>query len=150
MEKASAAARATASASVVWFAGGLAVAAGLAALLAVRTVRDILRPIRAVTESALAIGAGDLHQVVPVAAADELGQLAEGFNLMARQLRDYRQSQQARILRLQQTSQATVNAFPHPVLVVDGQGRVVIANPAASLLLGVPAGAFGEAAGGSP
>jgi PAS domain S-box-containing protein len=139
MEHASQAARATASSSVVWFAGGLGVAALLAAVLAVRTVRDILRPIRAVTESALAIGAGNLHQVVPVVARDELGQLADAFNVMARQLRDYRQSQQARILRLQQTSQATVNAFPHPVLVVDSQGRVALANPAARLLLGMAA-----------
>jgi signal transduction histidine kinase len=140
MEHASREARATATASVVWFAAGLAVAAGLAGLLAVRTVRDILRPIRAVTESALAIGGGNLHQVVPVVAGDELGQLATAFNLMARQLRNYRHSQQARLLRLQQTSQATVNAFPHPVLVVDSQGCVVLANPAACLLLGVPAG----------
>src|SRR5205823_8430247 len=67
---------------------------------------------------------------------------AESFNRMARQLRDYRRSDQARLLRLQQTNQATIDAFPHPVLVVDGQGRVEMANPAARRLLGV--GAEGE------
>jgi signal transduction histidine kinase len=139
MEHASREARATAHASLLWFGGGLVVAAALAALLAVRTVRDILRPIRALTDSALAIGGGNLNQVVPPPSNDELGQLAGAFNTMARQLRDYRQSQQARMLRLQQTSQASVDAFPHPVLVVDSLGRVEMANPAARRLLGLPA-----------
>jgi signal transduction histidine kinase len=139
MEEASREAKRTAAASLVWFGGGLAVAAALAGLLAVRTVRDLLRPLRAVTESALAIGAGNLHQVVPVVSHDELGQLAGAFNTMARQLRDYRRSHQARMLRLQQTNQATIDAFPHPVLVVDDRGRVEMANPAARRLLGVAA-----------
>jgi NtrC-family two-component system sensor histidine kinase KinB len=142
MEQASADARATAESSLLWFGGGLAVAAALAGLLAVRTVRDILRPLRAMTESALAIGGGNLDQVVPVVSADELGQLGGAFNTMARQLRDYRRSHHARMLRLQQTNQATIDAFPHPVLVVDGQNRVEMANPAARRLLGV--GAEGE------
>jgi two-component system, NtrC family, sensor histidine kinase KinB len=136
METASHEARATAASSLLWFGGGLVVAAALAAFIALRTVRAILRPIRAVTESALAIGAGNLDQVVPVVSADELGQLAGAFNTMARQLRGYRESQQARMLRLQQTNQAAIDAFPHPVLVVDRQGQVEMANPAARRLLG--------------
>ena len=141
MEQASREAKQTATASLIWFGAGLAVAAALAVVLARNTVGAILRPLRAVTESARAIGAGNLDQVVPVVTADELGQLAEGFNVMARQLRDYRRSHQARMLRLQQTNQATIDAFPHPVLVVDGAGRVGMANPAARRLLGVAADA---------
>jgi signal transduction histidine kinase len=137
MQQASRDARETAASSLVWFGLGLAVAAVLAVYLALHTGRTLLQPIQAVTESALAIGAGNLDQVVPVLSNDELGQLAGAFNTMARQLRDYRQSQQARMLRLQQTSQATINAFPHPVLVVDNQGRVEMANPAARRILGV-------------
>ena len=68
---------------------------------------------------------------------DELGQLAEAFNTMARQLRHYRQTDYARLLRAQRTSQATIDSFPDPVLVVDSEGQVEMANPAAQRLLGV-------------
>ncbi len=94
-------------------------------------------PIRAVTESAAAIGAGNLDQLVPIISGDELGQLASSFNNMARQLRDLRQSHHAQLIRAQQTSQATIDSFPDPVLVVDPRQRVEMANPAARRLLGV-------------
>jgi PAS domain S-box-containing protein len=56
---------------------------------------------------------------------------------MARQLRHYRQTDYSRLLRAQRTSQATIDSFPDPVLVVDGEGLVEMANPAAQRLLGV-------------
>jgi two-component system, NtrC family, sensor histidine kinase KinB len=141
MEKANLRLRETFTFSLFWFGIGLVAATMVAGVVAVRTVRALLKPIRAVTESSQAIGAGNLDQVVPVVSDDELGQLAGAFNAMARQLREYRQSQKSHLLRMQLTSQATVNAFPHPVLVVDQQGQVAIANPAACSVLGVvPAG----------
>src|SRR5215831_14468079 len=60
MKEASEKSKALAADSVLWFGAGLAVAGVLAALLALRTIRSLLRPVRAVTESALAIGAGNL------------------------------------------------------------------------------------------
>jgi len=137
MEQASHDARATAQRSLLGLWIGLAVVAVIGFWVARRTVQAILRPIYAVTESVQAIGAGNLDQVVPVVSDDELGQLASAFNAMARQMRDYRRSQKSHMLRIQHTSQATVNAFPHPVLVVDQEGQVAIANPAACKVLGV-------------
>jgi len=146
MEQASADARATAEASLTWFALGLAVAVPLAGLLAWHTSRTILRPIQAVTESALAISGGNLDQVVPVLSRDELGQLAESFNVMTRHLRDFRQSQSARLLRAQRTSQATIDSFPDAVIVIDAEGCVEMANPSARGLLGVAPRQAGETA----
>jgi NtrC-family two-component system sensor histidine kinase KinB len=123
--------------SLLGFGIGLAVAAFVAGWLAWRTSRAILRPLQSVTQSALAIGRGNLDQVIPVVTRDELGDLAEAFNLMARQLRYYRQSDYARLLRAQRTSQATVDSFPDPVLVLNGAGQVEMANPAAQRILGV-------------
>jgi two-component system, NtrC family, sensor histidine kinase KinB len=138
MEDASRKARRTAREAEGWFIAGLAAAAGLAVLLGWWATRAILRPIQDVTGSAKAIGLGDLDHVVPVASRDELGELAEAFNRMARQLRDYRRTALARLLRAQRTSQATIDSFPDPVLVIDPGGRVEMANPAASRLLGLP------------
>jgi signal transduction histidine kinase/HAMP domain-containing protein len=139
MEEASAQAQRMARNSTIGLAIGLAAVCVLGLGLAWYTVRAILRPIRAMTESALAIGAGNLDQVVPVPSRDELGRLAEAFNVMARQLRHYRRTDYARLFRAQQTSQATIDSFPDPVLVVDPDGRVEMANPAAQRLFGITA-----------
>jgi two-component system, NtrC family, sensor histidine kinase KinB len=137
MEEASHESKQLARRSLFWFVLGLGGAALLALLLAFNTIRAILQPIQAITHSALAIGAGDLDQIVPVSSQDELGQLAQAFNTMGRQLRHYRTTDYARLLRAQRTSQATIDSFPDPVLVIDTEGMVEMANPAARGLLGV-------------
>jgi NtrC-family two-component system sensor histidine kinase KinB len=137
MEQASRDAIAAGQESLIGFVIGLALVALLGVFLAWRTIAAILQPIRAVIQSAKGIRAGNLDQVVPVLSSDELGQLANEFNAMARQLRQYRQTDYARLLRAQRTSQATIDSFPDPVLVVDPDGLVEMANPAAQRLLGV-------------
>ena len=137
MEEVNRESRRTAHSSLLWYVGGLSGGIALALFLVASTIHTVLYPIRAVTESATAIGAGDLDQLVPVASEDELGQLASAFNSMARQLRDYRRSQKAQLTRAQKTSQATINSFPDPVLVVDTQQHVELANPMARRIFGV-------------
>jgi signal transduction histidine kinase len=137
MEQTSREAQATAAQSQGYFGLGLVVAVLLALLLAWQTTRAILQPLRAMMHSAQGISEGNLDQVIPVTSQDELGQLAQTFNLMARHLRDYRQSQSAQLLRAQHTSQATIDAFPDPLLVIDLEGQVEMANPTARKLLGV-------------
>jgi signal transduction histidine kinase len=137
MNQANKNAQAAAGDSLVGYLIGLGLVFFLGGLLAWRTAESILRPIRAVTQSAKGIRAGNLDQVVPVLSSDELGELADEFNAMARQLRRYRQTDYARLLRAQRTSQATIDSFPDPVLVVDPDGLVEMANPAAQHLFGV-------------
>jgi signal transduction histidine kinase len=146
MVDASRQAKATATAAVTWLAAGLAGATLLAALFAWGTLSSTLGPIRDVTRSAVAIGAGNLNQLVPTAGPEELAALALAFNKMSAQLRDYRQSASARLLRAQRTSQATIDAFPDPVVVLEPGGRVEMANPAARQVLGVAPPAEGETA----
>jgi NtrC-family two-component system sensor histidine kinase KinB len=146
MQEASERAKRTATISQLWLSIGLAVTTLLAITLIGSTIRALLRPIEAITRSVVAIGAGDLNHVLPVVSHDEMGQLAEAFNRMTRQLRDYRQSHSARLLRAQRTSQATINSFPDPVFVVDPAGRVEMANPASRHLLGITPPPPGETA----
>ncbi len=63
-------------------------ALGLAALLGLWTSRWIARPIRQLNSASRALAGGDLQQRVAVEGADELGELAHSFNLMAEQLED--------------------------------------------------------------
>ncbi|MFO0964891.1 MAG: ATP-binding protein [Gemmataceae bacterium] len=137
MEEAAAEARATALHSVLWFGLSVTLAIVLALVAALQTVRSILRPITAITQAAQGISAGNLDQVIGYGAGDELGHLAEAFNTMARRLRDFRDSHSAQLLRAQQTSQAAIDSFPDPLMVINAEGQVEMANPAARRLLGV-------------
>ncbi|MBX7105283.1 MAG: cell wall metabolism sensor histidine kinase WalK [Gemmataceae bacterium] len=111
----------------------------LAALAIWWLQRSILVPIRTVTHAAQAIGSGDWQQVVPVVSHDEIGKLADSFNAMATRLRAYRQSGSDQLSRARLAAQATVDAFPDPVIVLDPTGRVELANPAATRLFGIRA-----------
>ena len=119
---------------------GLLVALAATGFLAWRTGRTILRPVEDLTRSAQAVGDGRFDQTVTANTGDEIGALVAAFNRMTAQLRDLRQSHAARLLRAQQASQAAIDAFPDPVLVVDRAGRVEMANPAARRVLGVVPG----------
>ncbi|MCE9532717.1 MAG: cell wall metabolism sensor histidine kinase WalK [Planctomycetes bacterium] len=137
MELARDEARASARKTFIGFAAGLGVLCLLIGLLAYQLLLSILTPIREVTAAAQEIGAGRLDHTVPVFRTDELGQLAAAFNTMTQQLRQFRQSNTARLLRAQQTAQASIDSFSDPVLVVDPEGRVELANPAARVVFGV-------------
>lgn len=55
--------------------------------------RRLLRPVFAVERAAIAIGQGDFDQSVPVETTDELGALAQAFNVMTRQVRQFIEQQ---------------------------------------------------------
>ena len=84
--------------------------------------------------AARAVARGDLDQVVPAQTRDELGELGQAFNVMARTIREFREAGSAKLLRAQRTAQATIDSFPDPVVVVDPQGGVERTNPAAAAL----------------
>ena len=56
-------------------------------LLAWLTIRQAMRPIGTLTETATAIAGGDLDRVAPIESEDEIGTLARAFNSMTGQLR---------------------------------------------------------------
>ncbi len=105
----------------------------------------LLRPIRALTASATALGDGDLDRHVPELSRDELGQLARAFNTMAAKLRAYREATREKVLRTQRTMEATLTSTPDPLFVVAHDGAHDVRNPAAAALAHLP-----EFAGGFP
>ncbi len=97
MRDADSQARHLAHLSLWWYGGGLLIGLVLVALLLRSTVRTIVYPIHALTESAINIGRGNFDQLVSVSSDDEIGQLATAFNTMARQLRGAVQSQRGQL-----------------------------------------------------
>lgn len=74
--------------SSVRHALGLAslIAAGAALVLGGLFLRGVLAPVRHLQEAAQCVAQGDFRHRVPVTTRDELGQLAESFNMMAERL----------------------------------------------------------------
>lgn len=116
---------------------------GLSLLVAWRLAASLLRPIKALTATAVAVGEGDLSRAVPAFSRDELGQLAHAFNQMAAKLRAYRDATMARVLRTQRTMEATLTSTPDPVFVVSRDGTLEVRNPAADQLAALPEFASG-------
>lgn len=103
--------------------------------VAVWLASSILGPVRELTDTVEAIRQGDFDRRVGHASADELGQLAGGFNRMAEALSEYRRSSLGEVLAAKSTLEATLNALPDAVIVFGPNGDIVAKNPPAIALL---------------
>jgi PAS domain S-box-containing protein len=102
--------------------------------------RWILYPISRLIESADEIKKGNLDLCVRVGARDEIGRLSEAFNDMARSLREFRRSDQAKLVRMQRSAQQTFSSLPEAVVVVDMDGTIEVATDAARSVFGLSPG----------
>ena len=120
--------------TVRFLLSAMAAAVVLSLFLSYRLSRSLLRPIKVLTASAVALGDGTLDRDVPVLSQDELGELARAFNAMAGKLRAFREATTAKVLRAQRTMEATLTSTPDPVFVVSKGGEIELKNPAAEIL----------------
>lgn len=109
---------------------GLVLSVGVAYLVA----RGISRPVRELTRTVQAIAQGDLSQRVRRYPAHELGELARAFDRMA----DSLQSQIAAVTQARDRLAAVLRGMAEGVLVLDHQGRVLLANRALRRMLALP------------
>jgi two-component system, NtrC family, sensor histidine kinase KinB len=140
-----------------------ALAFGISAFVAHRLARHVLIPLRELADAAAAIRDGQFETRVRVGPSDEIGKVAEVFNEMTHKLGEFHRSNLGEILRAKRALEATMQALPDAVLLLDDQGRVAARNPRADQLfdelkvatpdtveqlgkaLGLHATAFGEA-----
>ena len=115
----------------------LAGGALLAIAWSVWASRWIVRPLRVLTESVREVGNRNLDLVVAVGSRDEVGELAQAFNAMASRLREYRDSDRQRLLRVHRTTQMAVDSLPDAVVVATPGGSIELANGAARHLFGL-------------
>ena len=94
--------------------------------------RSLTRPLEKLRFMTSRVASGDFSFRTSVHRSDELGELADSLNSMAGQL-------EARAQELTEETQRTsgvLTAMTEGVLLVDGSGRLVRANPAAGRILG--------------
>jgi PAS domain S-box-containing protein len=101
------------------------------------TGRWILRPINRLIQSADEIKRGNLDLVVERESRDEVGHLSEAFNAMAASLREFRRSDQAKLVRIQRATQQAFDGLPDAVAVIDLEGKVEVATEMARDIFGL-------------
>jgi len=101
------------------------------------TGKWILRPITRLTDSAKEIRKGNLDLAVPGGSGDEIGQLTEAFNEMTASLREFRRNGQARLLRIQRSTQQAFDSLPEAIAVLNPEGEVEVATAAAGDAFGL-------------
>ncbi|HEY3821192.1 MAG TPA: ATP-binding protein [Polyangiaceae bacterium] len=111
------------------FAIGIAIAAALA--LGWLASRLAARPLRAMTESATRIAQGD-YAIVPSTSPDDFGILSRTLASLGAQL----EAKLRELTEERDRLSAILAGMAEGVLVVDATGKVVLANPAAEMILG--------------
>jgi two-component system, NtrC family, sensor histidine kinase KinB len=96
-----------------------------------------LRPIDRLIRSTEEIRKGNLDLVVQSSSRDEIGLLSQAFNDMAFSLREFRRSDQAHIIRIQQATQQAFNSLPEAIAVIDLEGKVEVATETAKNSFGL-------------
>jgi two-component system, NtrC family, sensor histidine kinase KinB len=113
----------------------------LGAVLAVAYIlligKWILRPIERLTQSAEEIKRGNLDLTVKTDTHDEIGRLSETFNAMAASLREVRRSDEAKLVRIQHSTQQAFDNLPDAVAILDLDGKVETATETAGNIFGL-------------
>ncbi|WP_158514910.1 response regulator [Gemmatimonas phototrophica] len=130
------------------------VATALLALGVTAITRRFTAPVLSVANAASKVAAGNFGVRTPVTGDDEVGQLADAFNVMTEQLdslygrlESQVQATQTALVEAQSSRallQDLVNNTATLVLVVGLDDRILLANARVALLTGVPAGAASE------
>ena len=107
------------------------VALGIAVLVAWHLTRTVVGPVRQLMRGANAIRQGRFDERIDVASRDELGELATSFNQMADDLSEFRRTNISEVLKAKNTLEATLEALPDAVVLLDAQGQVQSINRAA-------------------
>jgi PAS domain S-box-containing protein len=101
------------------------------------TGRWILRPINRLIRYAEDIKQGNFELFIQGNSQDEIGQLANEFNEMASALREFRRSDQAKLIRIQRATQQAFDSLPDAVAVIDLGGKVEVATEMARNIFGL-------------
>jgi signal transduction histidine kinase len=106
-------------------------ALAIAVIVAWHLTRTVVGPLRRLTLGANAIRGGNFSERIDVSSHDELRELAGAFNQMAEDLAEFRRTNVGEVVKAKNTLEATLEALPDAVVLVDADGRIQSMNRAA-------------------
>jgi diguanylate cyclase (GGDEF)-like protein/PAS domain S-box-containing protein len=115
---------------------GTGLAVLLSGLVAWLLARRIIGPVAAASAVAGRIAVGDLDGEIPPASADELGALLAAMGIMRENIRAMMQREVAQRRSAQARLADALDSSREGVVVVDGEGRIALANSQAADFLG--------------
>jgi signal transduction histidine kinase len=121
--------------------GAAAVAVMLAGLVGLLLARQLTHPLRRLTDAVTALSRGEPVSPIPPASTSELHTLGEAFNTMNTNLTAAYDALAAQANQ----REAILNSLADAVLAADSAGQVILANPAASILLEIAPQALRQA-----
>ena len=120
----------------------LLLVATLAVLLALLLVGSVpeaaVLPLRKLTNALEHAVGSNFEASIPVESQDEFGRVARAFNRMLVQLQEYRSSTLAELVTERNRARSVVNGLDEGLLLLDENGRILLANPVLGELLGLP------------
>ncbi len=118
---------------------GITVAVLLASLLVFSVPAAAVAPLQLLQASIRHATERDFSQAIPVESRDEFGAVARDFNHLLSELNEFRASTSAELLTERNRLAAVINTLEEGLLLVDANRTILLANPVAAALLGVPA-----------
>ncbi|MDP1989918.1 MAG: ATP-binding protein [Syntrophales bacterium] len=100
----------------------------------------LVRPVRQMKEATQKISEGNYDIDISISSSDELGGLANEFNVMVKRLRTYRDLNIDKIMAEKRKSDAIIRCIDDGVVVVDNEFRVTDVNPTAAKALNTESG----------
>ena len=100
-------------------------------LVAWHLTSRVVGPLRRLTRGANAIREGRFEEQIELTSRDELGELASAFNQMAADLAEFRRTNIGEVVQAKNTLEATLEALPDAVVLLDAGCRILSMNHAA-------------------
>ncbi len=111
----------------------------LIALLLVLSVPEAaVAPLRKLTQSLEHATDQDFNATIPIGSDDEFGRVGRAFNRMLVELREFRSAATADLVTERNRARSIVNGLDEGLLLLDENRRIILANPIACNLLGLP------------
>ncbi|MBN1972726.1 MAG: HAMP domain-containing protein [Sedimentisphaerales bacterium] len=114
----------------VFTIGSISVVAGLVFSLLLAGI--IVRPVHQIIEAAQKISDGDYDVEVKASTRDELGAMAQDFNLMVKKLKAYRNLNLKQILTEKHKSEAVIRSIDDGIIVLNSDFQIEDINPTVS------------------